>query len=222
MAATTHEPQRGLTFDDVWAALMELREEQREGYRQMKEAREEMDRQMQKDREAREEADRQMREAREEADRRMQKDREEADRRIGRLGNRLGDLIEHLTAANLLEKFQDLGYTFTQISQNIKIKNPDKRILAEIDMLLENGDYAMAVEVKSRLTLMDVQEHIRRMETLRAHADARNDTRKYVSSVSGALVDGNARDFALNKGIYVIEHSGDTVRIRAPQKVRTW
>jgi predicted glycoside hydrolase/deacetylase ChbG (UPF0249 family) len=153
-----------------------------------------------------------------ETDRKMK----ETDRQIGRLGNRLGDLIEHLTASNLLDQFRLLNYTFTRISRNTKIKDPDNRIRAEIDLLLENGEYAMAVEVKSLLTLMDVKEHIKRMETLRHYADIHQDKRKYVSSVSGALVEEEARDFALEKGIYVIEHPGETVEILVPQTVRTW
>jgi hypothetical protein len=36
---------------------------------------------------------------------------------------------------------------------------------------LENGDFAMVVEVKSLLTLGDVKDHIKRMETLGRYAD---------------------------------------------------
>jgi hypothetical protein len=60
------------------------------------------------------------------------------------------------------------------------------------------------------------------METLRRYADLHQDKRKYVSSVSGALIEEDARDFALEKGIYVIEHPGETVEILVPQTVRTW
>ncbi|MDR1948655.1 MAG: hypothetical protein LBQ38_04620 [Spirochaetaceae bacterium] len=67
-----------------------------------------------------------------------------------------------------------------------------------------------------------VKEHIKRMETLRRYADIHQDKRKYVSSVSGALVEDKARDFALAKGIYVIEHPGETVKILVPETVRTW
>ncbi|MDR1352266.1 MAG: hypothetical protein LBK05_03195, partial [Treponema sp.] len=60
------------------------------------------------------------------------------------------------------------------------------------------------------------------MGTLRQYADAHHDTRKYVSSVSGALIEDEARNFALEKGIYVIEHTGETIQIKVPGKVRTW
>ncbi|MDR1353595.1 MAG: hypothetical protein LBK05_09975, partial [Treponema sp.] len=82
--------------------------------------------------------------------------------------------------------------------------------------------FAMVVEVKSLLTLADVKDHMKRMGTLRQYADAHHDTRKYVSSVSGALIEDEARNFALEKGIYVIEHTGETIQIKVPGKVRTW
>ncbi|MDR3146450.1 MAG: hypothetical protein LBU21_09240 [Treponema sp.] len=184
-----YEPRQNLSFNEVWAAIMELRESQKETDRMMQETA-----------------------------RRMR----ETDRQIGKLGSRIGDLIEHLTASNLPEHFKALGYEFTRISRNNKLKDANNQTLAEIDIILENGDFAMVVEVKSLLTLADVKEHIKRMEILRRYADAHRDLRKYVSSVSGALIEDEARAFALDKGIYVIEHAGEAVRIRAPQKVRTW
>jgi ElaB/YqjD/DUF883 family membrane-anchored ribosome-binding protein len=169
-------------------------------------------------RESQKETDRMIREMAAKTDRQM----EETDRKISRLGDRLGDLIEHLTASNLPEKFEEFNYKFTLISRNMKIKDDKNRILAEIDIFLENGDYAMAVEVKSLLTKTGIKEHIKRMETLRRYADARHDKRKYISSVSGALIEETAKDFALKNGIYVIEHPGETIQIAVPENIRTW
>ncbi|MDR1904628.1 MAG: hypothetical protein LBQ88_20375 [Treponema sp.] len=211
MAAAIREPQQGLTFEDVWAALMELRESQAETDRQIREAQAETNRQIQ-------EAQRELRESQAKTDRQMQ----ETDRKISKLGSRIGDLIEHLTASNILEKFKEQNYEFNHISRNHKLKDTNNQIMAEIDILLENGEYAMVVEVKSLLTLADVKEHIKRMGTLRKYADIHHDQRKYISSVSGALIEDAARNFALEKGIYVIEHTGDAVQIRAPQKARAW
>jgi hypothetical protein len=212
-----HEPRRGSGFDDFWTALTELRESQKETTLQIRETErlmQETDRRMLETDRRMQETDRRM----QETDRRMQ----ETDRRISQLGSRIGDLIEHLTAANILERFKDEGYEFTRISRNNKLKDANNRTLAEIDILLENGDFAMVVEVKSLLTLSDVKDHMRRMGTLRQYADAHKDTRKYVSSVSGALIEDEARNFALEKGIYVIEHAGESIQIKAPGKVRTW
>jgi Holliday junction resolvase-like predicted endonuclease len=154
----------------------------------------------------------------EEADRRM----EETDRRISRLGNRIGELIEHFAASNLLEKFEELGFEFTAISRNLVIKNKRKEHLAEIDILLEDGEYVMAVEVKSLLNKTDVEEHQERMKIVRGYADKHADKRKYIAAVAGATIESTAREYALASGIYVIEQTGDTVRVKAPPSLAYW
>ncbi|GHT86736.1 hypothetical protein FACS1894137_12740 [Spirochaetia bacterium] len=146
----------------------------------------------------------------------------ETDRKISNLGSRLGNLIEHLTASDIIDKFNEAGYRFTQISRNHELKDARNNILAEIDILLENGDFAMVVEVKTNLTKGDVKEHLNRMETLRRYADAHGDKRKYVSSVAGALIAGGVREYALEQGLYVIEHPGQTIEIVAPPQKREW
>ena len=84
-----------LTFEKVWEMFQETD-------RQMKEVREQM-----------KETDRQMKET----DRRMK----ETDKMVGDLGNRFGELAEHLVAPNIKEKFNELGFTFERIYQNLEI-----------------------------------------------------------------------------------------------------
>ena len=151
----------------------------------------------------------------------------ETNKAISELGERFGELAEHLVAPNILEKFRALNFSVKRISQNIKIKNDqDKqdKTLAEIDLLLENGDTAIAVEVKAKLKQKDVDDHIRRMEVLRKEADARGDSRKYRGAVAGAIMGAAVRDYAHKKGFYVIEQTGDTVKIDMPKgfKPREW
>ena len=145
----------------------------------------------------------------------------ETSRQISRMGNRIGELIEHFAASNLFEKFEELGYEFTAISRN-NIINERKENRAEIDILLENGEYAMVVEVKSLLNKIDVDEHLDRMKTVREYADKRADKRKYIAAVAGATIDRTAREYALASGVYVIEQTGDTVRVKAPPSLTYW
>jgi hypothetical protein len=197
MSQETVETDQGLTFKEVWAAaLMELKEVQKETDRIVKETAEQM----------------------KETDRKMK----ETDRQISRLGSRIGDLIEHLTASNIVEKFRELHYDFNHISRNHRLKNQNNQTLAEIDILLENGECALVVEVKSLLTRTDVTDHLKRMETLRHYADLHHDARKYLSAVSGALIEEGAREFALKSGVYVIVHPGEGIEIRCPETVRVW
>jgi hypothetical protein len=193
--AQMREPRRGLTFEDVWAAMMET------------------DRKMQ---EMTAETNRKMREMTAETDRKMR----ETDRKIGELGNRFGELAEHLVTPNIVEKFRALDYAFTKAGPDVEFFGRDGKALAEVDVWLENGEFAMAVEVKSHLREQDVDRHAGRMEILRAYLDERHDTRKLLGAVAGAIVNAAVKNYALKRGFYVIEQSGDTVKIEAPEGFR--
>jgi hypothetical protein len=237
----------GLTFEKVWAMFQEtdrkfqeIAEQSKETDRQFKETDrqiQETDRQIQEtDRQFKEiaerskETDRQFKEIAErskETDRQFQAiaersketDRQfkETDRKISRLGNRLGELIEHLMAANIVEKFNRLGYAFGRASPNARFFNPRNELVAEVDILLENGDVALAVEVKSKLTTDDIAYHAGRMERLRGYADEHGDRRRLLGAVAGAIMSEGVKPFALKNGFYVIEQSGDTATIAVPE-----
>jgi hypothetical protein len=200
------EPPRGVTFEEAWALIQETG-------RQLKEMGAETDRQL---KEMGAETDRRMKET--------ARQMKETDRKIGKLGNRLGEVIEHILSPKLHEKFERLGFSFNHSSRNHELKDLNKNRLAEIDILLENGEDVMAVEVKTRLTTKDVRDHIKRMEILRRVANEHNDTRKYLGAVAGAVVDQEVLAYALKNGFYVIIPSGETVDIETPDSanLRVW
>ncbi|MDR1930120.1 MAG: hypothetical protein LBQ44_05755 [Treponema sp.] len=148
----------------------------------------------------------------------------ETDRKIGKLGGRLGELVEHLVAPNILEKFNALGYVFGRAGANVRFVDKNNRTIAEVDILLENGDLVLAVEVKSKLSTENVQEHMERMEKLRRYADDHGDLRKLIGAVAGAVIPEGVKPFALKNGLYVLEQAGDTVKIEVPEgfKPREW
>jgi hypothetical protein len=50
------------------------------------------------------------------------------------------------------------------------------------------------------------------MARLRNYSDKHHDTRKLYGAIAGAIISGNAKDYALKQGLYIIEQSGDTVK----------
>jgi hypothetical protein len=155
-----------------------------------------------------------------EADRRLK----ETNRQLGNLNNRIGKIVEGLMSPQLDKKFEDLGFSFINVSRNHAIKDYNKQRLAEIDVFLESGEYAMAVEVKVQPSMEDVRDHVKRMGILRQAADNRGDKRKYLGAVAGTVMDPRVLDYALKKGFFVIIPSGDTVDIAVPAgfKPRVW
>ena len=171
------------------------------------------------------EFDRRMKEQGDEFDRRMEKtdqrfketDRqiERTEQAIGRLGNRIGDIIEHMVGGeNIVEQFRALNYNVTGHSRN-RIFGKGTENYGEIDLILEDGDVAILISVKTKLTTGDVRQHIDQLEKYRRHVDAKGhgDRYRFVGAVAGAVADQNVIDFAQKKGFYVIVQSGVAVEI---------
>jgi hypothetical protein len=153
-----------------------------------------------------------------ETERLIRESKKDLDRRMGDLGNRFGELAEHMVAPSIREKFNEMGYHFDAVAtRGCEIKDPEEERYAEIDILLENAEYSIAVEVKAKPAEKDIDAHIRRIEILRRVYDRRGDTRKIRGAMAGAIFPREVKQYALKKGFYVIEQTGDTVRIDVPE-----
>jgi hypothetical protein len=147
----------------------------------------------------------------------------ETQRIVGDLGNKFGDEAESTLVPGLPEKFKQFNFDFDSMSRNRKINNKEYDIRAEIDAFLENGTQAMAVEVKAKLQKADVDSHVSRMEKLRRYADLRGDKRDYFGAMAATVVAERERDYALENGFYVIEPSGEDVKVTKPESsARVW
>jgi predicted RNase H-related nuclease YkuK (DUF458 family) len=183
-------------FETVWAVLQRTAEDHEKWKKEADERQKELVRQMQ-----------------------------ETDRKISKLGGRLGDMVEHLAAPHLVEKFGELGVVFEKAYQNARIKDKKNNIFAEADITLENSEKVMIVEVKSKLTTEDITEHIKRMEKMRVYADKHGDKRKYLGAVAAIVMTDNEKAFAFKNGFYVLEPSGETFTIAVPEgiySVKEW
>ena len=196
---------RGITFEQVWAALMENRELLKETDRIVKENARELKEQL---KESREEADRQAK---------------DFNKRFGEFTNRFGEVVEYMIAPNLQKKFRELGFNFPKANPNSTVSDVENQIFLEIDVVLENGDRAILVEIKTKLTAGNVKDHIKRLEKMRAYADLHGDKRSFLGAVAGVVMTSNVKNFALAQGFYVIEPSGETISITPPDNnPREW
>jgi hypothetical protein len=201
-AGQTREPVRGLTFEDVWAMFQETDRKMQETDRKFQES----DRRFQ------------------ETERLMRESSEKLNREMGKLGNKLGSVVEHMIIPDIEKKFNEMGYSFENVSTNLKMKDPSGNTYAEVDIVLENGDYVMLIEVKTDLKTEHIKEHRRRMEVIRK-AGRRWPDKKLLGAVSAAIVEKNVRDYAKKNGFFVISQTGETVRIDKPEgefSVKEW
>jgi RecB family endonuclease NucS len=127
-------------------------------------------------------------------------------------------MIEHLVAAGVADRFNELGYHFHGISSgNFRVKDEKGETLAEVDVLLENDDCYVAVEVKAKPNMEDILEHINRLKVLHQHFKKHNREKKVIGSLAGAIFADNVKKAATTRGLYPIVQSGDTITIDIPK-----
>jgi hypothetical protein len=234
------ENAKGLTFEKVWAVLME----NAKAHQRTEEAQEKTAKAQEKTAAAQEktaaaqkktdealqitaESQRKSEEMQRKTDEALQKTEiliANLSRKFGRLGNSFGDLVEAMFIPNLYEKFNKLGYDFSQQSSN-KIFIENHKQIAEVDIVVENGEFILLVEIKAKLSVDNINEHLERIETVRRYMDRRNDSRKLIGAVAGGIVSDIIIDYAQQKGLFVIIQSGDSIEIaKMPENftARTW
>jgi hypothetical protein len=210
----TTQPQMGLTFEDVWAALMKTEEMQRKTDEQMRETAE-----MQR------KTDEQLRKTEKTVDKMAAKvDRITAN--VGGLNRSMGELIETLIAARLWEKFDAYPYNLKRVYQRVPLYDENNRVITDIDILLSDGAYAMAVEVKRELDKTDdVDHHLKRMDLIRKYPPAECNGKKLLGAMAGGAVDPDIQKYAHSVGLFVLELTGESVRLaETPQEFepRQW
>ena len=199
---------KDVTFEKVWATLDRITQKQEELAKSQKET----DQQMK-------ETDRQIKETQKETDRQIK----DFNKRFGEFTKRFGEVVEYMIAPNLREKFKEFGLKFPQACSNKDVSDFDNDIFLEIDVMLENGDKAMLVEVKTKLSTEYVKGHIKRLEKMRVYADLHGDKRTFLGAVAGVVMTPNVKKYALAQGFFVIEPSGETFNITPPNgKPKEW
>jgi hypothetical protein len=134
---------------------------------------------------------------------------------VGDNGRSLGALVETLVAARLWEKFPK--YDFEGVSRQVVILDEAKRVKTDIDILLTNTDSMMAVEVKRELNQRDeVNHHLRRMELIRRYPPKGVAGMRLMGAMAGGVVAPDVMDYAYQCGFYVLELTGESVRLAPP------
>jgi len=147
----------------------------------------------------------------------MRADIKEANQRHGKLSDRIGDLIQAMVYGGIKRLFRDLGYDFDVVNQKYHFGKKELGIYGEVDLLLENGEFALLTEVKTNLSVDDVKEHQECLEKFRLVSDAKGDKRRFLAAVGGGLVQENVRLFALKQGMFVIQQSGENIEVLKPE-----
>jgi hypothetical protein len=165
------------------------------------------------------ETEKELRESHLKTEKELKESKKHLDKTMGDLGRKLGSIIEHIMVPDLPKKFKALGYSIDRIAT---YKFTKEGVYAQIDALLENGTLAIAVEVKTTLRKEDIDDHLLRMEKVRQHADKNGDARQFLGAMAATIADKSLKTYALNHGLFIIEPSGENIKVTKPPKERVW
>jgi hypothetical protein len=133
---------------------------------------------------------------------------------VGGLNVSMGELIETLFGPHIGEKFDAYQYNLKRIFKRVPIYDDASRQRGEIDLLLSNTTVCVALEVKRWLDDMtQIDKHIQRMKLIRQYPPAEAKGKKLLGAMAGAVVTAEAREHAEQSGFFVLELTGDDVRL---------
>jgi hypothetical protein len=136
---------------------------------------------------------------------------------VGGLNLSMGELIETLFTAHLGEKFDAYHYDLRRTYTRVRIYDDTNRLRSDIDMLLSNTTRCMIVEVKRSLDQKSqVDDHVKRMDLIRRYPPAEVKGKKMLGAMAGAAVEPEVREYAEQSGFFVLELSGEDVRLLEP------
>ena len=200
------KPQTDNKFDQIWALMMENREQMAKTDRQMKET----DRRMAETDRQMKETDRKMAET----DRQLKASMAETDRRMKELQymftGHWGKLMEALVEGDLVNLLQKKGIQVNRTFPNIKGEYQGQRW--EIDIVALNGQEAVVVEVKTTLKTDDVDQFIKMMKLFTVLNPEHKEKTIY-GAVAFLKADSSADIYAERQGLYVIKAVGSSSSI---------
>jgi len=206
MEATTVPQNRNpATPEEIWAILREtdrIIRENAQGMHELRESQKETDRKMK-------ETDKQI---------------DKLSKNVGGLGNSIGNVIETLFAAHLWEQFPE--YDLRMLYRDINLYDENRKQITQIDILLVDTEWVMAVEVKYNGKMKDIDEHKVRMERIRKYPTPLIPPQaKILGAIAAGTIEPEAVAYAHESGFFVVELKDDfVVRVPAPAgfKPKEW
>lgn len=131
-------------------------------------------------------------------------------REVAGLTTRWGQFVENLVAPAVVRLFQERGIEVQEISRRMQSNRPGAEM--EIDIFAVDGDVAVAIEVKSRLSRQDVDDFLARLGRFR-QAFPHYLGYQIHGAMAGIEIDQGVDRYAYQQGLFVIKQMGDTVAI---------
>lgn len=133
------------------------------------------------------------------------------------LTGKWGNFVVGLVLPATKKMFKEKGIVLKNIFKGAESDEEDAKM--EIDILAVNGEYVVAIEVKSTLGVDDVNDHLIRLSKFKiAFKEYAN--RQIIGAVAGIVIEEGVDRYAYKNGLFVIGQSGDTVKILNDDKFK--
>ncbi|NMF86827.1 DUF3782 domain-containing protein, partial [Nodosilinea sp. P-1105] len=149
-------------------------------------------------------------EAQKETERLLKQQNKQFNEQLGKLGNRLGEFVEWQVRPAVIRLFQERGIAVHEFYPGASARRDNDAI--EIDLLVVDTTDAVLVEVKSKLTQPDVDEHLERLSKFKRLMPRYGDVNA-MGAVAAMVVPDEVARYAYRQGLFVLAQSGDGVVI---------
>lgn len=142
----------------------------------------------------------------------MSKEVQRVSEELGHLGNRLGEFVEYLIKPAVVKLFQECGIEVHKVVRDIEANNPKLGLATQIDLLVINSEVCILIEVKSHLSVDDINENIERMGKFKPlFPEYKNN--QVMGAVAGMVLPDDVARYGYKKGFFVIGHKGESAVI---------
>jgi hypothetical protein len=202
------------TADEVWQLLGELIQSQKETDRLLQEQSQESDRRFQETDRHFQKSDRHF----QETEQFLKEQHQCLNKQLDKLwGNQLGEFAKWQVRPTAVRLFKERGIAVRELSSDLSAQKGDEGL--EIDLLVVNGSEAIAIEVKSKLSQADVDEHLERLNKFKKLLP-RYQNLKILGAVAAMVTPKEIASYAYRQGLFVIAQSGDNLVILNDQKFK--
>lgn len=134
----------------------------------------------------------------------------QVNRQIGDLGNRLGEFVEWQVRPAAIRLFQSRGIAVQELASDVTLQRDGEGL--EIDLLAINTTVAVLIEVKSKLSQSDVDDHLDRLGKFKRLMPRYHDVQA-MGAIAAMVVPTDIARYAYRQGLFVIAQTGDDMAI---------
>ncbi|MDR2499512.1 MAG: hypothetical protein LBD37_00345 [Treponema sp.] len=109
-----------------------------------------------------------------------------------------------------------LPYNLKRAYRRVPLYDENNRALSDIDILLSDTEWAMAVEVTREAVPEDIGRHEKRMELIKKYPPGETRGKKLLGALAGGVLSPGTAERAYQAGFFALELAGESVALVQP------